>query len=66
MVTAMDIPVTTTDTAMDTPNAVTGITDTTGAMPTTDMVDTSIIAGLAAIATRVINANQSATTIARI
>jgi hypothetical protein len=66
MVTAMDIPVTTTDTAMDTPNAVTGITATTGAMPTTDMADTSIIAGLAAIAARVINADQNATTLTRI
>jgi hypothetical protein len=62
----MDIPNTITATNMDILNAVTGITDTKGAMPTTDMVDASIIAGLAAKATRVINANQSATTIARI
>jgi len=63
MGTGMDIPITITATNMDIPNAV---TDTTGAMPTTNMADTSIIAGLAVIATRVINADQSATSIARI
>jgi hypothetical protein len=62
----MDIPVTITAINMDIPNAVTGITDTAGATPTTDMADTSIIAGLAAIARRVINADQNATTSTRI
>jgi hypothetical protein len=61
-----DIRIAITATKKDIPNADTGITDTTGAMLTTDMVDASINAGLAAIATRVINANQSAITIARI
>jgi len=61
-----DIPITITATNMDIPNVDTGITVTKGAMLTTDMVDASINAGLAAIATRVINANQSAITIARI
>jgi hypothetical protein len=58
----MDIPVTTTDTAMDILNAVTVTTDTTG---TTEVRDPSIIAGLAAIAKRVISASQSVSTIAR-
>jgi len=62
----MDIPIIITGTNMDIPNAVTDITDTTGIMPTMDMVDTSIIAGLEAKATRVISADKSATTIARI
>jgi hypothetical protein len=58
----MDIPVTTTDTAMDILNAVTVTTDTMG---TTEVRDPSIIAGLAAIAKRVISASQSVSTIAR-
>ena len=66
MGTAMDILVNITATSMDTPNAVTGIKDTTGAMLTTGMAHTSMVTGPAAKATRVISADKSVTTIARI
>jgi hypothetical protein len=59
----MDIPITITATNMDIPNAVTGIT---AIMPTTGILDISIIVGLEAIATRVISADKSAITIARL
>jgi hypothetical protein len=62
MGTVMDIPVTTTDTAMEIPGAVTATMDTMGK---TEVRDASIIAGLAAIARRVISAGQSVSTIAR-
>ena len=55
----MDIPITITATNMDIPNAVTGIT---AIMPTTGILDISIIVGLAVIAMRVISAGQSVTT----
>jgi len=62
MGTVMDIPVTTTDTAMDILNAVTATMDTMGA---TEVRDPSIIAALAAIAKRVTSASQNVPTIAR-